>query len=297
MLWRSTHLSDKRRATQVFPICDGSTSQGHSHPFQEDLAGFAAADLKWTSSTRASFLARPRLGSVAVGEDSATSTPTLMASVGILGTGVTTRTTTSRSAGVPGAPRRWDPPPQRNLLPAALVAARSLAGGCPFAGFVPGRPRPLRLRPRRLRPPRRHRGPRPARLSASGIDGSRHPGGQRDLVKRNWSPMSRYGDLDLDRTQDVLGHSLDREAEHELIEDPPLRTPSGVTDGVGVHIGADGDVGTDPDEVEVDRVATGGVALHLAGPKVSWSSPAKAEPDQGVWRRGRDVESPHGTGP
>ena len=133
-------------------------------------------------------------------------------------------------------------------------------------------------------------------MSASGSMVAVTPDGEGDGVEVDLVADVEVVHLDLDRPGDVLGHGLDRETEHQLLEQPAVADPFGLADEVERDFGADRDVGADPDEVEVHEVTAGGVALHLAG-EGELVVAAEAGAGSACWPRGRGCGSAPGTGP
>ena len=168
-------------------------------------------------------------------------------------------------------------------------------GASRAAGATRVTPRPRRLRSRRpsRRRPRRPEHPRPRgglapspsspsassgtsssttrgattwATSASASIVAATPGGSVSSSRRSWSPISRCRDVGLDPCRDVLGLGLDRQREDRAARGCRRRARRRAHRvRCSGDLGGHGDVGADADEVDVDEVAAGRVALHLAG--------------------------------
>ena len=114
------------------------------------------------------------------------------------------------------------------------------------------------------------------------------PGGSGRSVRRIWSPIWRRGDVGLDLVRDVLGAGLDRQAEHELLEEAAAAHALGLAQEAQGDLGGHRDVGADPDEVDVEDVAAGRVPLDLAGEGELVVGP-QAQGDERVGAAGEDV--------
>jgi hypothetical protein len=98
-----------------------------------------------------------------------------------------------------------------------------------------------------------------------GIVRDEHAGGQCEISDAELIAEDEGGHVVFDFGGELTGFAFDREGVHELFEHAALRDPFGCAQQVQSHLGLNGLVGPDPDEVDVDQRAFHRVALHLSG--------------------------------